>query len=76
MRAGVLEEDERPVMGVEHHLLALARIGPHEHHPGMAEPNVGNLGRHCCPVDQDDLVAPVELVGLARIEAQRYEGRR
>ena len=42
----------------------------------MAEPHVSDLDRHCDAVDQHDLVAPVELVGLARIEAQRHEGRR
>jgi hypothetical protein len=32
-----------PVMGVEHHLLALTRIGPHEKHAAMAEPQVRDL---------------------------------
>jgi hypothetical protein len=75
-RAGPLEEGERPVVGVEHHLLALARIGPHEQHPRVTEPNVRDLHGRGDAVDQDDLVAPVELVGLARIEAQRHERRR
>ena len=44
-RAGALEEGERPVVGVEHHLLRLARIGPHEQHPAVAEPDVGDLHR-------------------------------
>ena len=35
-----------------------------------------DLHRHGDAVDQHDLVAPVELVGLARLEAQRHEGRR
>ena len=35
-----------------------------------------DLHRHRHAVDQHDLVAPVELVGLARREAQRHEGRR
>ena len=75
-RAGALVEGEGPVVGVEHHFLALARIGPHEGHPAVAEPHVRDLDRHGDAVDQHDLVAPVELVGLARIEAQRHEGRR
>jgi len=29
-------------MGVEHHLLRLARIGPHEHHAAVAEPLPGD----------------------------------
>ena len=52
-------------MGVEHHLLALAGIGPDEHHPGVAQADVGDLHLHRRAVDQHDLVAPVELVGLA-----------
>lgn len=73
--AGAAEEGERPVVGVEHHLLALAGIGPHEQHPGMAQADMGDLHLHRRAVDQHDLVAPVELVGLAGVEAQRYEGR-
>ena len=71
-RAGALEEGERPVVRVEHHLLRLARIGPHEQHPAVAQPHVRHLHRHRRAVDQHDLVAPVELVGLARREAQRH----
>ena len=63
-------------MGVEHHLLRLARIGAHERHPAVAEPHMGDLHRHRDAVDQHDLVAPVELVRLARREAQRNESRR
>ena len=36
-RAGALEEGEGALVRVEHHLLRLARIGPHEHHPAVAE---------------------------------------
>jgi hypothetical protein len=74
--AGALVEGECPVMRVEHHLLGLARVGPHEGHPAVTEPHVGDLDRHGDAVDQHDLMAPVELVGLARIEAQRHERRR
>ena len=35
-----------------------------------------DLDRHRDTVDQHDLVAPVELIGLARLEAQRHESRR
>jgi hypothetical protein len=74
-RAGALEEGERPVVGVEHHLLRLARIGPHERHPAVAEPDMGDLHRHRHAVASDhDLVAPVELVGFTRREAQRDIG--
>ena len=37
--AGALEEDEGPIVRVEHHLLRLARIGPHEQHTAMTEPD-------------------------------------
>jgi hypothetical protein len=67
-RAGPAEEGKGPVVCVEHHLLCLPRIGPDEHHAAVAEPDMGDLHGHCHAVDQDDLVAPVELVGLARRE--------
>jgi hypothetical protein len=75
-RAGALEEGECPVMRVEHHLLALARIGPHEQHAAVAEPDMRDLHGDGHAVDQHDLVAPVELVGLAWREAQRHVGFR
>lgn len=39
-RAGPAEESEGPVVGIEHHLLRLAWIGPHEHHTDVAEPDM------------------------------------
>ena len=75
-RAGALEEGKRPVVAVEHHLLALSRIRPHERHPAVAEPQVRHLHDRRHALDHDDLVAPVELVGFAGCEAQRHEGRR
>jgi hypothetical protein len=71
-----LEQSERPVVGVKHHLLGLSRIGPHKRHAAMAEPHVSHLHRHRHPAQQDDLVAPVELIGLPRRKAQRHIGRR
>ena len=46
--AGAAEEPERPVVGVEHHLLTLARIGADQEHPAVAQPDVRHphLGRH------------------------------
>ncbi len=73
-RAGAPEEGEGPVVSVEHHLLALARIGTNEHHSTVTEPDVRHLHRHRKAVHQDDLVAPVELVGLARCEGERHVG--
>ena len=73
-RAGALEEGECPVVGVEHHLLRLARIRPREQHPAVAQPDMRHLHRHRRAVDQHDLMAPVELIRLARCKAQRNEG--
>src|SRR4051794_7351667 len=63
-------------MRIEHHLLRLARIGPDEHHAAVAKPDMGDLHGHRRAVEQHDLVAPVELVGLARREQQRHIGLR
>ena len=73
--AGALEQSERPVVGVEHHLLCLARIAPHEQHPAVAEPDMGGLHHHRYAIQQNHLVAPVELVGFSRRKAQRDVGR-
>src|SRR3954452_3523536 len=43
---GALEEGERPIVRVKHHLLALAWIGPHEGHARVAEPDVRDLDLH------------------------------
>ena len=50
--AGALEERERALVGVEHHLLRLARVGAHEHHPAVAEPNVRDLHRRRHAADE------------------------
>jgi hypothetical protein len=69
--AGALEQRERPVVGVEHHLLRLARIAPHKQHAAVAEPGMRGLHHHRHAIEQDDLVAPVELIGFSRCKAQR-----
>jgi hypothetical protein len=74
--AGAPEEREGAVVGVEHHLLRLARVGAHEHHAAHAEPHVGDLHRRRHPADDDDLVAPVELVGFPRRKRQGNVGFR
>jgi hypothetical protein len=75
-RAGALEEREGALVRVEHHLLTLARIGAHEHHPAVTEPDMRDFQRRCHAADQRDLVAPVERVSLARRKAQRNIGVR
>lgn len=57
------------------HLLRIARIGPHEQHPRMTQPHTGDAYRHRGTVDQDELVGPVESVGLGEREAQGHLGR-
>lgn len=69
-RKGAAEESEGFVVGVEDHLLRLARIGPNEQHPAVTETNVSDLHRGRDPIDENDLMAPVELVSLARVEGQ------
>ena len=71
-----LEEGEGPIVRVEDHLLALARIGPYEHHPAVTEPKMGDLDDRGHTGDQHDIVAPVELVGLPWRERQRHIGFR
>lgn len=61
-------------MGVEDHLLALTHIGSCEHHPAVAEPDMRHLYRGCPALDQDDLMAPVELVGFTRCIVERHVG--
>src|SRR5438094_867962 len=69
--AGALEERERPVVRVEHHLLRLPRIDPHERHAAVTEPDMRGLHDHRHAAEQDDLVTPVELIGFPRGEGQR-----
>ncbi len=61
-------------MRIEDHLLALAQVGPDEHHPAVAKPDMGDLHGDRDARDQHDLVAPVELVGLARRIVERHIG--
>ena len=63
-------------MGVEHHLLAFARIDSNKRHAAMAQPHMGGLHHHRHAVYHNGLVAPVELVGFAGRESQRNIGLR
>ena len=60
---GAFEECERPFVG-----------DAHEHHPAVAEAQMRDLHDRRHPVHHNDLVAPVELIGLARRERQRHKG--
>lgn len=61
-------------MGVEDHLLALTHIGSGKHHPAVAEADMSDLHRGRHPVDQNDLMAPVKLVGLTGCIVERHVG--
>jgi hypothetical protein len=49
----------------------LPRVGPHERHPAVAQAHVRDLHRDGDATGQHHLMAPVELAGLARLEASR-----
>jgi hypothetical protein len=66
---------EGVVMRGKHHLLGLARIGSHQEHPAVAQPEVGDLDRGRHPAEHHHLMRPVEPVGLARREPERDEDR-
>src|SRR3546814_9501398 len=61
-------------MRVEQHLLALAWIRPDIDRPRCTQPHMRNLHAHRLAGDLHVLMAPVELIGLARLERQRDEG--
>ena len=46
---GAFEESERPLVGVEHHLLRLARIGANEHHAAVADAQMPRPSRSSSP---------------------------
>ncbi len=88
MRFGYAEIGEHQGGGFGHHraaaiglfVLLLAavhgwRYRPARTAPAMTEPDMSDLHDHRPPVQQDDFVAPVELVGFSRSKAQRDIGR-
>jgi hypothetical protein len=64
---------EGPLVGIEEHLLGFSRVGDRQEHPAVAEEHMGHLHHLRQAPDLYHLVAPVELVGLARGEVQRDE---
>ena len=70
------EEAEGALVRLEDHLLALAREDLDQLHPAVAEPHVRRLHPGRGTRQNRVFVAPVELVGLARIEDQRHKGLR
>ena len=72
--AGALEKAEGAVVRVEHHLLRLTRIGADKRHAAVTKPHVGCLHGHRRAVQNDDFMAPIELVGVTRGKTQRHIG--
>ena len=70
------EESKGAIVRVDNHLLGLARIGPHEQHAAVAQPDMRHFDGGRRAVDQHDLMRPVELVRLAGRKAQRHKGFR
>ncbi|QGM95806.1 hypothetical protein F7D13_17025 (plasmid) [Methylocystis rosea] len=60
-------------MRVEHHLLRVAEISAHERHAAVGEPHLRQLHRQRQTVKFDPFMAPIELIGLARIKPQRHK---
>ena len=65
---------ERVVVGVEEHLVGLQRVGAQQERSAVAELEVGDLQLGALARDDRPVLAPVELEGLARAEAQGHEG--
>ncbi len=58
--ACTLEQRKCPVVGIEHHLLRLARIGTHEQHPAMAEPDMSGLHSHRHAAQKNDFMVRLD----------------
>ena len=63
------KELERPGMRIEHHLLALARIGHQEKCAAVTQPHVRELDDLIDAAELDVLVAEVKLVRFARAQS-------
>jgi hypothetical protein len=50
-------------------------LQPHEQHPAVTKPDMSGLHDHRHAAQQNDLVAPVELVSFSGCKAQRDVGR-
>src|SRR5665213_1184572 len=73
---GVLIADgERLYDPRAYHDRLLLGLAPHKQHPAVAEPDMGGLHDHGHAIEQDDLMAPVELIGFSQRKAQRDVGR-
>ena len=68
------EEGERARMRIEHHLLALARIGDQEKCAAMTQPHVRQLDHALDTAELHVLVAEVKLIRLAGRKVLRDKG--
>lgn len=62
-----------PGVGIEQHLVALARVRDQPERPARAQLHVRDLQFAVDPADHQRLVAPVELKRLAQFEGQWHE---
>ena len=69
--ARAAEKSERLPVRVENHLMTLPEIHAHMKHPAVAKTHMRNLRADGLAAQNDVLLAPVELVRIAQIAAQR-----
>lgn len=67
---------EAPGMGVEQHLVALARVGRQHERAAGAELHVGHQDAAPDATDDQPFLAPVKLEGFAQLELQWHVGAR
>ncbi len=73
-RAMPPQRGEAARVGIEQHLVALARVGHQPERPRGAQLHVRDLHPVVDAAHHQPLLAPVELERLAQLEGQRYEG--
>ena len=69
-----LVKGQSPHVGIEYHLQRFPRISDNKWLAAVAQLEVGHLDLMGHAADFNHLVAPVELVGFLRVEAERNEG--
>ncbi len=67
------ERRERPGVGIEQHLVALAGVGHQPEGPTGAQLHVGDLHPVVDAANHHAFLAPVELEGFAQLEGQRHK---
>jgi len=59
-------------MRIEDHFLGLTWISPDIWHPAVAQAHMCNLHGRRDTVDQNNFMAPIKLIGFARVKAEGY----